>query len=52
MTGYGRPEDRQQALATGFNVHLVKPVDVEELSRMLDELWVVRGHASRQEGPA
>src|SRR5262245_48957672 len=27
QTGYGRPEDRQRALAAGFDVHLVKPLD-------------------------
>ncbi len=27
LTGYGRPEDREQALASGYDLHLVKPVD-------------------------
>ncbi len=27
LTGYGRDEDRQQAVAAGFDRHLVKPVD-------------------------
>ena len=27
MTGYGRPEDHASALAAGFDLHLVKPVD-------------------------
>jgi signal transduction histidine kinase len=27
LTGYGQPEDRRQALAAGFDAHLVKPVD-------------------------
>ena len=38
MTGYGRPEDRQRALEAGFDAHLVKPVDFDELSRLLDRL--------------
>ncbi len=44
QTGYGRPEDRQQALASGFDVHLTKPVDpvdligwLERAGRALDE---------------
>jgi CheY-like chemotaxis protein len=31
VTGYGQEEDRQRALAAGFDVHLVKPVDPEKL---------------------
>jgi len=36
LTGYGQPEDRQRALAAGFDVHLTKPVDLEELTRILN----------------
>jgi CheY-like chemotaxis protein len=36
LTGYGQPEDRMRALAAGFDVHLTKPVDVDELTRILD----------------
>ena len=35
LTGYGQPEDRERALAAGFDVHLVKPVDPEQLERLL-----------------
>jgi PAS domain S-box-containing protein len=31
LTAFGRPEDRQLALAAGFNEYLKKPVDPEEL---------------------
>jgi CheY-like chemotaxis protein len=31
LTGYGRDEDRQQALAAGFDHHLVKPVNPDAL---------------------
>jgi signal transduction histidine kinase/CheY-like chemotaxis protein len=31
LTGYGQPTDRSQALAAGFDEHLVKPIDVEAL---------------------
>ena len=39
-TGYGQPEDRQRALAAGFDLHLVKPVEVEELSACLSQATV------------
>jgi two-component system, sensor histidine kinase len=35
VTGYGQPEDRERALAAGFDVHLVKPVDLDQLQRLL-----------------
>ena len=35
LTGYGRPEDRQKAREAGFDAHLVKPVDPDELLRTL-----------------
>ncbi len=35
VTGYGQPEDRQRALSAGFDVHLTKPVDFDELTRIL-----------------
>jgi len=38
LTGYGRPEDRERALESGFDAHLVKPVDPQELNHLLDEL--------------
>jgi CheY-like chemotaxis protein len=35
LTAYGRPEDRQRAFAAGFDVHLTKPADPDELCRHL-----------------
>jgi len=35
VTGYGQPEDRQRALNAGFDYHLVKPVDLEQLKAIL-----------------
>jgi signal transduction histidine kinase/ActR/RegA family two-component response regulator len=35
VTGYGMPEDRQRSSEAGFDVHLVKPVDVEALTALL-----------------
>ena len=36
MTGYGQEEDRKNALAAGFDFHLVKSVDVNRLLEMID----------------
>jgi PAS domain S-box-containing protein len=38
LTGYGREEDKQQALAAGFDYHLVKPVDPDALHGLVARL--------------
>jgi PAS domain S-box-containing protein len=35
VTGYGQEEDRRRAYAAGFNEHLVKPVNMQALKRVL-----------------
>jgi CheY-like chemotaxis protein len=35
ITGWGQEPDRQKAKEAGFDVHLVKPVDANELTRIL-----------------
>jgi CheY-like chemotaxis protein/two-component sensor histidine kinase len=35
ITGYGQEQDRRSALTAGFDHHLVKPVDIIQLSGML-----------------
>jgi signal transduction histidine kinase/ActR/RegA family two-component response regulator len=35
LTGYGSPEDRRKAEQAGFDTHLVKPLDFDELSELL-----------------
>lgn len=35
ITGYGQSADQQRALAAGFDLHLVKPVDIEVLRQVL-----------------
>lgn len=35
LTGYGLPEDRAMALSVGFDAHLTKPVDIDELLALL-----------------
>jgi signal transduction histidine kinase len=36
MTGYGQDEDRRRSREAGFNCHLVKPVDPEDLQQLLE----------------
>ena len=38
LSGYGREEDKQQALAAGFHLHLTKPVDSDRLQALLADL--------------
>ena len=35
LTGFGQPQDRQRALEVGFNAYLVKPVSLDDLTRVL-----------------
>ena len=35
LTGYGDPETRKRAAAAGFDAHLVKPVEMSELERLI-----------------
>ncbi len=35
MTGYGREEDRRRTREAGFDQHLVKPLDLDDLERLL-----------------
>jgi CheY-like chemotaxis protein len=38
LTGYGQQEDRRRAHEAGFDALLVKPVEIEELSRVLAQM--------------
>ncbi len=38
VTGYGRAEDRQQALDAGFDAHLTKPISVKVLQEVIARL--------------
>ena len=35
LTGYGRDADRDEAIASGFDTHLVKPIDPDILAKVL-----------------
>jgi PAS domain S-box-containing protein len=45
MTGYGQGSDRERSGRAGFDLHLVKPVDIEVLMRSVD---AARASASAQ----
>ena len=36
LTGYGQEHDRRRSLEAGFYEHLVKPVDVDRLVRLVE----------------
>jgi CheY-like chemotaxis protein len=38
LTGWGQDEDRQRSMAAGFNGHLVKPVEYQVLTELLNSL--------------
>jgi CheY-like chemotaxis protein len=35
LSGYGQARDRERSAAAGFDAHAVKPVDMDELDRLL-----------------
>lgn len=42
-TGYGQAADRERALSAGFDEHLIKPIDLQELQRVLERLTSATG---------
>lgn len=50
VSGYGRPEDSGRSAEAGFDYHLVKPVDLNQLSRLIAEQGLGAGLA--QPGPS
>lgn len=36
MTGWGRPEDRKRTREVGFDHHVVKPISIEQVRRLLE----------------
>jgi signal transduction histidine kinase/DNA-binding response OmpR family regulator len=41
ITGYGQETDRERSREAGFDAHLVKPVDLDHLEQLLQELSAV-----------
>lgn len=42
LSGYGQPSDKARSRVAGFDVHLVKPADILQLRKMLDEMTAPR----------
>jgi len=42
LTGYGQPEDRERARAAGFDDHVTKPLDLQQLERLLARVGALR----------
>ena len=38
LTGFGRSQDVKQALGSGFDAHLAKPIEMEELLHVVERL--------------
>ena len=38
VTGYGQKEDKERALAAGFDLHLSKPVEMQSLQKAINDL--------------
>jgi signal transduction histidine kinase/ActR/RegA family two-component response regulator len=50
LTGYGQPEDRERAYAAGFDLHLVKPINHEQLARALSDSDMMYAHEEPGQG--
>jgi CheY-like chemotaxis protein len=48
VTGFGEHADRLRSYEVGIDLHLVKPVEVEELRTFLDHFEAVRAQAARR----
>lgn len=47
LTGYGRSEDSQRVVASGFSGHMVKPADIDRLQTMIHEVSRNAGDVQR-----
>ncbi len=52
ITGYGQAKDRERAIAAGFAHHLVKPVDMTALVRVLESVGAAAARAQAPASPA
>jgi len=51
LTAYGRVEDRVEVLASGFDSHVVKPVDPAELAAVIRRLVEARRSGNDKASP-
>ena len=38
LSGWAQEKDKRECVAAGFNYHLVKPIDINELEVLLDSI--------------
>lgn len=50
MSGFGMSSDRQRSLGVGYRHHLLKPVEPDQLERLLDEAADETGDDQRRRG--
>jgi two-component system CheB/CheR fusion protein len=50
LSGYGRPEDKAEGVDAGFDAHLTKPVDLDALGKVIDDLRTDATSARRLAG--
>jgi signal transduction histidine kinase/ActR/RegA family two-component response regulator len=50
LTGYGQPEDRERARAAGFDDHVTKPADLNDLAGVLARVSLTPHHRSESAG--
>ncbi len=43
LTGYGQSEDRERSARAGFDAHLVKPVEIEEIAGLVSRMPIAPG---------
>jgi CheY-like chemotaxis protein len=46
VTGWGEPDDKERASAAGFDHHLTKPIDLDEMERLLGDFEAKRNLGS------
>jgi signal transduction histidine kinase/ActR/RegA family two-component response regulator len=51
MTGYGQERDRERSREAGFDAHLVKPVEIEQLVQVLSETAAHARAPAKQSSP-
>ena len=42
ISGWGQPEDKRRSLEAGFDQHLAKPVDFEQIRDLLNDFHTMR----------
>jgi CheY-like chemotaxis protein len=47
VTGYGQEHDRQRTQAAGFDAHLIKPVDLHDVTDLIVQLAGGTPHGNR-----